>query len=76
MEINYFNLIGLVSNLGGALFLAFSLKVVDPSKDSGGSIKIFGKNLTITTIKKNPFTVGIILLILGFILQLVGVFNS
>ena len=72
---NYFNLTGLILNLAGALLLAFSTKVVDISKSSHGvSIKIVGRNLTITTINKKLFIPGIIGLIVGFILQLIGMF--
>ena len=73
---NYFNLVGLIFNLGGALMLVFSTQVFDPTKGTGASIKIFSHNLTITTIKKKPFIGGIALLIFGFVLQLIGMFYS
>jgi len=71
---DYLNLFGLISNLIGALFLAFSIKVVDPLKNLGAGIRIVNQSLTITSIKKIPFLIGIILLIIGFAFQLIALF--
>lgn len=74
MNINYFELAGLILNLGSAILLSFSTEVIDPAKGTGGAIQFFGHNLTITTIKRKRFVVGLVLLSLGFVLQLFGIF--
>lgn len=71
---NFLNLLGSVFNLIGAVLLAFSTEIYDPSRNSGGSIKIFGRNLTTTTINKRRFNWGIGFLIIGFLLQFLGIF--
>lgn len=73
---DYLNVFGLDANLVGAFFLAFSIKVVDPAKNSGFEIKVAGSSLTKTTIKKTTFRTGIILLFVGFLAQLIGLFVS
>jgi len=73
---DYLNSFGLVANLVGALLLAFSIKVVDPAKNfgAGASIKIGGTSLTITVPNKKRLKVGAIILIAGFVLQLISQF--
>ncbi len=68
----YLNIFGLITNLIGTLFLAFSTKVIDPLKNLGAGIKIGDHSLTITSIKKIPFLIGILLLLIGFTLQLIN----
>ncbi len=74
MNLNYLNLFGLVLNLVGAIILAFSTEIYDPSKTPGVSIRILGHNLTTTTINKKRFNLGIGFLIAGFFVQGVAMF--
>ena len=71
---DYLNLLGLVANLTGAILLSFSFVVEDPIKNFGTGFKIGGKSLTHTSIDKKRFRGGIIILSLGFILQLISLF--
>ncbi|MBI3589524.1 MAG: hypothetical protein HY093_03905 [Candidatus Liptonbacteria bacterium] len=74
MNLNYLNLFGLVLNLVGAILLAFSTEVYDPSQNPGVSIQILGHNLTTTNINKKRFNLGIGFLIAGFFMQGLGIF--
>ena len=71
---NYLNLIGLILNTIGTILLAFSTQIIDPLKDKGVSFKIVGLDYKITSINKRRFIWGIVILLSGFILQLIGLF--
>jgi hypothetical protein len=74
MNFNYLNLFGLFFNLIGAILLAFSTEVYDPSRTPGISIQILGRNLTTATINKKRFNWGIGFLIAGSSMQILGMF--
>jgi len=75
-----FSVLGLILNLFGAIFLAFSLKVMSFFKEYGLFVgvgvgdKLFEQN--IVSIDPFLFKVGVILLIMGFAFQLIGLYGN
>ncbi len=63
---------GLIFGFIGAVLLAFSVEVINPAAGLG-IVKIFGKDLTITTINQGYFWWGVILLAAGLMSQAIGI---
>jgi hypothetical protein len=69
----YSNIAGIVLNLIAALCLAFSINVIEPSKEGlVVNISIAGDKLYLVVKSNFLLITGIVLLIAGFLLQLIS----